>query len=424
MKRFCIVGSQWGDEGKGKITDYLAQKSHVVVRYQGGNNAGHTVQFNNKKHSLHLLPSGILNPSIQNVMANGMVINPKALFEELSKVSDYHLVISDRAHVVLPYHLLLDKAGELSKGKSLIGTTHKGIGPTYTDKASRIGMRVSTFVSKELMPKKLKELIEIKNNELKKYDLPELDYDQVLKEYKEYADLMRPFVKDTSIFLNEAIEKDLTILFEGAQGVMLCLDHGSYPYVTSSSPTAASVPLNTGIAPWLIDGAIGVVKAYTTRVGQGAMPSEITGELADKIREKGHEFGTTTGRPRRIGWLDAVVLNHSKRVSGLSYLAITLLDVLSGLDKIKIVTAYQYNGEIINHIPADIEEIEKCKPIYKEVDGWQEDITQVKSFHELPLNAQRYLNLIEKLVGLKVAIFSVGPDREQTIITKNIFEES
>ncbi|MCF7924684.1 MAG: adenylosuccinate synthase [Candidatus Izimaplasma sp.] len=423
MKRFVIVGTQWGDEGKGKITDFLAQDADVVVRFQGGNNAGHTVVFDNQKHSLHLLPSGILNPKIVNVMANGMVINPKALIEELKKVNNYQLKISDRAHIVLPYHIDLDGANERSKGKLNIGTTHKGIGPTYTDKAARIGMRMATFVSKTLFSSKLKKLIEVKNNELLKYDIKPLSYKKILNEYQVYANEIRPFVEDTSVYLNRAIEKDLKILFEGAQGVLLCLDHGTYPYVTSSSPTAAAVPLNTGIAPWLIDGAIGVTKAYTTRVGAGPLPSEIEGELAEQIRITGNEFGTTTGRPRRIGWLDTVVLRHTKRVSGLTYLAVTLLDVLTGIDPIKVVTGYELNGKVIDTIPAEINDFSACKPITIETPGWQEDITKVKTFAELPKQAQVYLNLIESIVGVPIGLFSVGPDRNQTILLKKFVEE-
>ncbi len=424
MKRFVIVGTQWGDEGKGKITDFLAQQVDVVVRFQGGNNAGHTVVFNDKKYSLHLLPSGILNPKIMNVLANGMVINPKAFIEELDKVKDYQLIMSDRSHVVLPYHIELDKAKEDLIGGIKIGTTHKGIGPTYTDKASRIGMRMSTFISEKQFPIKLKSLIDQKNIELEHYNVLPLSYEEILKEYQDYANQIRPFIKDTSVYLNQAIEEDKLILFEGAQGVLLCLDHGTYPYVTSSSPTAASVPLNTGIAPWLIDGAIGVTKAYTTRVGEGPLPSEIHGELANTIRKTGNEFGTTTGRPRRIGWLDTVVLKHSKRVSGLTYLAVTLLDVLTGIDTIKVVTHYELNGQMIDTIPAEIDDFSACKPITIETPGWKEDITQVKSYNELPENTKTYLKLIESIVGVPVGIFSVGPDRNQTIIVKNMVGES
>jgi len=401
MRRVVVVGTQWGDEGKGKITDFLAQKADLVVRYQGGNNAGHTVVIEGKKHSLHLLPSGILNPRIENVMANGMVINPKAFVDELAKIQDFKLHISDRAQVVLPYHMELDKAYETNKGDEKIGTTHKGIGPAYTDKAARMGLRVSTFIHEERFYKRLLELVAEKNKEMISYGLPTFDADSIFNEYKAYAKIMAPYVTDTSYYLNQAIDSNKKILFEGAQGVMLCLDHGTYPYVTSSSPTASSVPLNTGIAPWLVDGAIGVTKAYTTRVGSGPFPSEIFGDLATKIRTIGKEFGTTTGRPRRIGWLDTVVLRHTKRVSGLSYLAVTLLDVLTGIDELKIAVSYTLNGEEIDRIPADIEDFSMCTPNYITVPGWKEDITEVKSFDELPENTKKYLNKLSELVGVE-----------------------
>jgi len=423
MKRVVVVGTQWGDEGKGKITDYLAQKADIVVRYQGGNNAGHTVVIDGKKYSLHLLPSGILNPKIDNVMANGMVINPKAFIAETEKLSNFKLHVSDRAHIVLPYHLELDKAYEQNKGDEKIGTTHKGIGPTYTDKSARLGIRVSTFIHPERFKSRLKELILFKNQELTHYGKEPIDFDQVYHEFSSYADVMRPYVKDTSYFLNQAIEASKKILFEGAQGVLLCLDHGTYPYVTSSSPTASSVPLNTGIAPWLIDGAIGVTKAYTTRVGSGPMPSEIHGDLAVHIRTVGNEFGTTTGRPRRIGWLDTVVLKHTKRVSGLSYLAVTLLDVLTGIPELKIAVSYNFNGEVIDRIPADIEDFMACTPNYITMPGWTEDITQVKSYDELPFNTKKYLEKLCALVGVPLGIFSVGPDRNQTIMVQSFFED-
>lgn len=422
LRRLVVVGTQWGDEGKGKITDFLALHADIVVRYQGGNNAGHTVVFDGKKYSLHLLPSGILNPKIHNVMANGMVINPKAFVEEINKVSTkFNLLISDRAHVVLPYHLELDKAYEALKGSKNIGTTHKGIGPTYTDKSSRIGMRVSTFIHEERFEHSLRELIREKNAELKLLNHPLLDFDAIFNEYKVYAKVMAPYVTDTSLYLNLAIESDKKILFEGAQGVLLCLDHGTYPFVTSSSPTASSVPLNTGIAPWLVEGAIGVTKAYTTRVGSGPMPSEIHGDLATQIRTVGNEFGTTTGRPRRIGWLDTVILRHTKRVSGLSYLAVTLLDVLTGIDELKIAVNYTLDGVIIDRIPAEIEDFERCVPNYITMPGWSEDITGVKSYEDLPFNAKKYLEKIVELIGVPIGMFSVGPDRNQTIMVKDIF---
>lgn len=412
MKRLVITGTQWGDEGKGKITDYLAQKCDFVVRYQGGNNAGHTVKFLGKTHKLHLLPSGILNPRTHNVMANGMVIDPKALVSELKNIESYKLYISDRAHVILPYHIYEDNLD------NKIGTTKKGIGPCYTDKARRIGLRMSTFICETKFKAFLDNIIPLKNEALN----ANFDANEIFNEYKEYAKQIKVYVTDTSLLLNQAIEEDKKILFEGAQGALLCLDHGTYPYVTSSSPTAASVSLNTGIAPWLIDGALGITKAYSTRVGAGPMPSEIEGEIAHYIREKGNEYGTTTNRPRRIGYLDTVVIRHSKRVSGLSYLAVMLLDVLSGLDELRIVNSYELNGKTIDYIPAEEADFYNCEPNFIVMPGWSEDITNIKTYDELPENAKKYLNKIEELTGVKIALFSVGPDREQTIILEEIYD--
>ncbi|MFA5560729.1 MAG: adenylosuccinate synthase [Acholeplasmataceae bacterium] len=420
MKNVVIVGTQWGDEGKGKITDFLAQTADVVVRYQGGNNAGHTVIFDNQKYSLHLLPSGILNAKIDNVMANGMVINPKALIEELTKVKDHKLYISNRAHVVLPYHQALDRAYDRA---NKIGTTNKGIGPAYTDKAARQGLRMADFINPPKFYQFLKETLPIKNKLLTELGEQPFVLETLYNEYKDYAKQIEKYVIDTSQFLNQKIVENKKILFEGAQGVLLCLDHGTYPYVTSSSPTAASVPINTGIAPWLLEGAVGVTKAYTTRVGEGPFPSEIEGELANEIRTVGKEFGTTTGRPRRIGWLDTVVLRHSKRASGLSSLAVTLLDVLTGIDEIKVVKDYTFNGKTIDYIPANIDEFKACKPNYITLKGWQEDITQVKTYADLPANTKIYLKTISEMVDIPISIFSVGADRNQTILIEPIFKE-
>ncbi len=426
MNRTVVVGTQWGDEGKGKITDYLAQQAEVVVRYQGGNNAGHTIVFNGGKYALHLIPSGIFNPKTKNVMANGMVINLKAFFEEIEMlesrgVTDYQLYMSDRAHVLMPYHIELDGAYEELKGNDLIGTTKRGIGPCYTDKASREGIRVcEVFGDEKDLYEKIKANLVVKNIIFKALGKPEFDADEMFNYLMSYKERLAKFVTDTSVLLNECVEKNEKMLFEGAQGVMLCLDHGTYPMVTSSSPTAASVSINTGIAPRFIDSAIGVTKAYTTRVGSGVFPTEFEDEIAKQIRTVGNEFGTATGRPRRIGWLDTVILRHTKRVSGLTGLSIMLLDVLSGLDKLKICTGYILDGKEISHVPANIKEYEKCEPVYIEVDGWKEDITGVASFEELPVNAQKYLQKIEELVGVKVKMFSVGPDRKQTILLDEV----
>jgi len=426
MKSCVVVGTQWGDEGKGKITDYLAQESNVVVRYQGGNNAGHTIKFDGKKFALHLIPSGIFSPKITNIMANGMVINPKAFFEELEilkkqGVNDFKLFVSDRAHIVLPYHMLLDGAIEAYLGDAKIGTTKKGIGPAYTDKASRQGIRVCDFIDEETFAQRLEFNLKVKNPLLKAYGLEELDFETVYNEYKEYAKLMKPYVCDTSILLNSLLEKDEKVLFEGAQGVMLCLDHGTYPFVTSSSPTAASVPLNAGVSPSYVKTCLGITKAYSTRVGEGAFPSEFEDEVAHAIREVGNEYGTTTGRPRRIGWLDTVVLRHTRRVSGINGISVMLLDVLTGLKELKICTHYILDGNEIDYVPASIKDFEKCEPVYKTVPGWDEDITTVTSFEELPEAAKNYLNEISDLVGVPINIFSVGPDRLQTIVVKEVF---
>ena len=426
MSTLVVVGSQWGDEGKGKITDYLAQEADVVVRSQGGNNAGHTINFDGEKFALRSIPSGIFNPKIKNVMANGMVINPKQALEELAGleargITKYQLFISNRAHIVLPYHEMLDGAFEQFKGDKKIGTTKRGIGPAYADKANRIGIRMCDLIDPEGFKAALKSTLTIKNMELKMVGLDELKFDDIYNEYVEYGKKLKKFVCDTSLLLEEEVEKGSKILFEGAQGVMLCLDHGTYPYVTSSSPTGASVPLNAGIAPRYIDNVLGICKAYTTRVGEGPFPTEIHDELADYIRERGHEYGTVTKRPRRVGYLDCVALNYARRVSGINYLSLMLFDVLSGIKKLKICYAYEIDGKVINTMPATIDELNKVKPLYVELDGWDEDITHVTSFDELPENAKKYLKKIEELTKCEVVIFSVGPDRKQTIRLKEFF---
>ena len=426
MSTLVVEGSQWGDEGKGKITDYLAQEADVVVRSQGGNNAGHTIVINNEKFALRSIPSGIFNPKIKNILANGMVINPKQLLEELHGleargITDYKLYISNRAHIVLPYHEMLDGAYEEFKGSRKIGTTKHGIGPCYSDKASRIGIRMGEFVNEEEFKECLTNTLAIKNMELKMLGLEELSVDDIFNEYKEYAKEISKFVCDTSLLIEEELEKGSKILFEGAQGVMLCIDHGTYPYVTSSSPTGAAVPLNCGIAPKYINNVLGICKAYTTRVGSGPFPTEIDGDLANYIRERGHEYGTVTKRPRRIGWLDCVTLNYARRVSGINYLALMLLDVLSGLDEIKICYEYDLDGTPLKTVPATLKELEKVTPKYITLKGWKEDITNVKSFDELPENAKIYIKKIEELTKAEVAIFSVGPDRSQTIKLKDLF---
>ena len=427
MSTLVIVGSQWGDEGKGKVTDYLAQEADVVVRSQGGNNAGHTIFFDGQKFALRSIPSGIFNPKIKNIMANGMVIDPKQMLEELHGLEErgikkYQLFISNRAHVVFPYHSALDGAFEQFKKDKKIGTTKRGIGPAYADKANRIGIRMGEFINPEVFKEQLRITLEIKNMELRMLGLEEFNFEEIYNEYSAYASKLKPYVCDTSLILEEEIKKNSKILFEGAQGVMLCLDHGTYPYVTSSSPTGASVPLNCGVAPRYITDVLGICKAYTTRVGEGPFPTELDGELATYIRERGHEYGTVTKRPRRVGYLDCVALNYARRISGINHLALMLFDVLSGLETLKICYAYELDGKKIETIPATNYDYSRVKPLYIELPGWKEDITKVTSFDELPKNAQNYIHKIEELTKIKVSLFSVGPDRKQTILLEEMFK--
>jgi adenylosuccinate synthase len=425
-KRVVVVGSQWGDEGKGKITDFLAEKADVVVRSQGGNNAGHTIIFNNQKFALHLIPSGIFNPRIINIMANGMVINPLALLEELEilkkqGITDYQLFTSNRAHLVMPYHLELDDLYESLKKDDAVGTTKKGIGPAYMDKVARIGIRISDLLNPASLKKRLEINLSFTNMVLSANGRRTFSITDLYNQFILIGEKIKPYVTDTSLLLEHLIKEDKNILFEGAQGSMLCVDHGTYPYVTSSSPTAASVPLNTGISPNEISDVIGVTKAYTTRVGEGVFPTEFKDDIADRIREVGHEYGTTTNRPRRIGWLDMVVLKHVKRINGLNNLSIMLLDVLTGIDELKICVKYRLNNEEIDYIPADYNDYKKCEPIYITLPGWKEDISKTTRFEDLPVNCRNYLKTIENLLQTKVAIISVGPDRSQTVTLKNIF---
>lgn len=420
MNTIVVIGTAWGDEGKGKITDFLATKADVVARFQGGNNAGHTVIVNNKMHLFQLLPSGAINPKTVNLLTNGMVIDVKGLLEEVDELNDpkLQLYLSNRAHVVMPYHLTIEQTNEDRKGKDKLVTTGHGIGPTYSDKANRIGLRMDAFVGPNFK-KELEKIINIKNSENTNY---QFDVDMIYQEYKEYAKRLAPHVIDTSIYLNQAIEDGKKVLFEGAQGVMLCIENGTYPFVTSSSPTAAAVPLYTGIAPWLLEGAVGVVKAYTTREGTGPMPTLITDEkIVNHFHKTKVEYEPRTKTYRRVGWFDSVIIRHAKRVSGLSYLAVTVLDILSGLKELKICTSYTLDGKEIDYIPADINDYQRVVANYITVPGWEEDISSVTSFNELPDNAKNYLKLIEKYSKTEIGIFSVGPAREQTIMVKEFF---
>ncbi len=427
MSTVVIIGAQWGDEGKGKVTDFLAEKADIIVRYQGGNNAGHTVVVDDAEFKLHLIPSGILHPDKLSVIGNGVVIDPGVLKQELDSLTERRvpigkLCISQRAHIIMPYHRLMDAVEEEQKGEAKIGTTKRGIGPTYTDKASRVGIRVVDLIDKEEFPKLLKQNIESKNILFEKiFNTKGFEYEEVLKEYQGYAELLEPMAEDVSLLVHNAIKEGKNVLFEGAQGTLLDLDHGTYPYVTSSHPTAAAACLGTGIGPTKIDRVLGIVKAYTTRVGEGPFPTELMDEVGEEIRRNGNEFGTTTGRPRRCGWFDAVIVRYAARISGLDSLAITKLDVLSGLPVVKLCSGYSYKGELIREFPASLKELAKCEPVYEEFPGWTEDISKVTRYEDLPDNAKRYLERIVELTEVKIALIGVGVKRTQTIIMEDLF---
>lgn len=426
MATIAIVGAQWGDEGKGKIIDYLAIKADVVVRGQGGNNAGHTVVVGENKYALHLIPSGILDPKTINVIGNGVVFDPEGFLEEVEGlksrgINTDNIFISERSHLIMPYHKEIDRLSEEMRNENKIGTTKKGIGPCYMDKVERTGIRIVDFVDEDA-ENILRKKIENKNNYIEKiYGGKALDTEKIIEEYLEYSKKIKPYVKDTSVMVYEAVKRGKKVLFEGAQGTLLDIDYGTYPFVTSSHPIAGGFAVGAGIGPNSINEVLGITKAYTTRVGKGPFVTELFNEEGDKIREIGKEYGTTTGRPRRCGWLDVVIVKYSARVNGMTGIALMLLDVLSGFEKIKICSGYLYNGEKIDNFPSSLKVLSQCKPIYEELDGWKEDITLAKSYDDLPENAKKYIKKIEELVGVPVNIVSVGPKRSQTIIINEMF---
>jgi adenylosuccinate synthase len=428
MSGIVVIGAQWGDEGKGKITDFLAKDADLVVRYQGGNNAGHTVEVEDKKYKLHLIPSGIINDNTLCVIGDGVVVDPKALIDEINyleeeglKVTPEKLVVSDRAHLIMPYHKVLDGLSEKSRGKGDIGTTGKGIGPCYTDKHERSGLRMCDLMHPEIFKEKLKANIEVKNRIIKEvYGGEELSFEEIYKSYMEYAEKIKNFIKDTTVVVYDSIKANKKVLFEGAQGTLLDIDYGTYPYVTSSHPISGGVCVGAGVGPTMIKSAVGVCKAYTTRVGKGPFPTELFDEMGDYIRDKGFEYGTTTGRARRCGWLDLVILKYAVRISGLTSLAITKLDTLSGIDKIKVCIGYELNGKVIDYFPASLEDLANCKPIYVEFDGWDESVQNARSFDELQENAKKYLKFIEEYTGIRISIVSVGPNRAQTMVVNQL----
>lgn len=428
MSTVVITGTQWGDEGKGKIVDYLAQQADTVVRFQGGSNAGHTVTVNGEEYKLRLLPSGILYQGTHCVVGNGVVVDPQVMLEEMDAMEARGIDVSgirlsNRAHVVLPYHRIMDGLGDEARGKNKIGTTKRGIGPCYMDKANRIGIRVCDLMDKEEFAKRLKENLAIKNMELEKlYQHEPLDYDAVLKEYEGYAERLRPYVCDTIALLNDEVKEGRKILFEGAQATMLDIDYGTYPYVTASHPISGGVGVGAGVAPNKIDKVVGVVKAYCTRVGEGPFPTEQLNEIGDKLRNAGHEFGTVTGRPRRTGWLDACVVRYAGLLSGIDYMAITRLDILDGFDEIQMCVGYKYKGELLNEIPASLKVLAEVEPVYEAFEGWKTDISGIRSYDKLPDNAKKYLERMAEVTGIGLGIVSVGPNRDQTIvIAKDIF---
>ncbi|MDJ0744235.1 MAG: adenylosuccinate synthase [Xenococcaceae cyanobacterium MO_167.B27] len=425
MANVIVIGAQWGDEGKGKITDLLSSSADVVVRSQGGVNAGHTVVVAGQTFKLHLIPSGILYPDTECIIGSGTVIDPEVVIEEMEQLKKLgvtidNLYISQTAHITMPYHRSIDRASEERRGDYKIGTTGRGIGPTYADKSERTGVRVLDLMDSKLLPEKLEWTINYKNVILEKlYNLPPLDPKEVIKEYLKYAEYLRPYVIDSSLKIYEAVKKKKNILFEGAQGTLLDLDHGTYPYVTSSNPIAGGACVGSGVGPTIIDRVIGVAKAYTTRVGEGPFPTELTEEIGQLLGDRGAEFGTTTGRSRRCGWFDAVIGRYAVRINGLDCLAITKLDVLDTLEEIKVCVAYEIDGETCYHFPSNASHFANCKPVYKTLPGWQQPTTECRTLEDLPQQALDYLKFLAELMEVPIAIISLGASRDQTIIVED-----
>ncbi len=421
MSTKVVIGGQWGDEGKGKTIDILAGKADVVVRTSGGNNAGHTLVVDGTTYKLHIMPSGILYPNTVNIIGCGVVIDPKVLLEEIDGfesqgISTKNLKIDARAHVIMPYHIELDGLSEAARGKGDIGTTKKGIGPCYTDKAERSGIRMCDLIDENIFPEKVRKNMKIKNKIIESvYGGTPLDPEKIIEEYTAYADRLRPYVADTIPLIHGALEQNKEILFEGAQGILLDIDIGTYPYVTSSHPISGGVCVDSGVGPKHIDECIGILKGYTTRVGNGPFPTELNDEIGDLIRQKGHEFGTTTGRPRRTGWFDGVIAKYAVRTNSLTSVVLNKIDPLGGLDKIKLCVAYKKKGKITTDFPPTLTELAECEPVYEEMEGWQEDISNIGEFDKLPEATQKYVLRIEELIGCKITSIGVGPGREQNI---------
>jgi adenylosuccinate synthase len=428
MSNVVIVGAQWGDEGKGKIVDFLSEKADVIARYQGGNNAGHTVVVNNEKFILHLIPSGILRKGKTCIIGNGVVVDPASLIEEIEKLKrrgvkvDKNLLLSKNAHLIMPYHMAIDRESERCRGKKNIGTTGRGIGPAYADKMARRGIKVADLLHPPTFREKLSvNLPDINFILERRYRVSGFNIEDIYREYMGYAKKLAAYIADADIIINKMISQNRKVLFEGAQGTLLDVDHGTYPYVTSSSAVAGGVCTGLGIGPTKISKVIGIAKAYTTRVGSGPFPTEIKDALGEEIREKGGEYGATTGRPRRCGWLDMVVLRHSARINGFTGIAITKLDVLDSIKTIKICTSYKYKGKIYKEFPKEISIIEGCTPLYEEVKGWSESTAGITDFSKLPKTAKAYIKKIESLLGVEVQLISTGQKRDEIIQIKNPF---
>ena len=424
MPALVLLGAQWGDEGKGKATDLLGDRVDYVVRYQGGNNAGHTVVIGDQKYALHLLPSGILSSNCVPVIGNGVVIDPAVLLEEIKSLNERgidtsKLTISLNAHLITPYHRTIDKVTERFLGKAKIGTTGRGIGPAYADKINRIGIRVQDLFDPSILRQKIEAALKDKNQVLVKvFNRNNINVDDVLAEYLNYAEILKPYVADTALILNKALEAGKTVLLEGSQGTLLDVDHGTYPYVTSSNPTSGGACTGSGIGPTKIDHVIGILKAYTTRVGSGPFPTELFDEDGEALRRIGGEVGVTTGRNRRCGWFDAPIARYATRVNGLTDFFLTKLDVLTGWEKIPVCVAYVIDGKRVEEVPASQSDFHHAKPIYEYLDGWTEDISNCKKFEELPVNAQKYVKYLEEISGAPMSAIGVGPGRDQTIVVK------
>jgi adenylosuccinate synthase len=427
MAVVAIVGGQWGDEGKGKIIDLLAEKAKIVARFSGGDNAGHTVVNPQGEFRLHLIPSGIFYPQVTCIIGNGVAINPAVLLQEIEDLGNHgvdtnRLFVSDRAHLIMPYHTLLDALEEERRSKGALGTTRRGIGPAFSDKVARLGIRAGDLLDKDIFLRRLKPALELKNLILAKvYQASPLLLDEIYQQYCHYGEQIAPFIRETSSIIRQAAIKGEPVLLEGAQGALLDPDFGTYPYVTSSSPLAAAGCVGAGLGPREIDRVVGVFKAYNTRVGAGPMPTELKDETGNFIREKAHEYGATTGRPRRCGWFDAVAGRFSVQINGLTDIALTHLDIYDGFPPIKICTAYKFDDVVLTSFPSDVDILEKCQPIYEEVDGWEESISGIRNFDKLPAEARNYIYHLEELLSCPISLVSVGPDRRQIISVKEFF---